>query len=155
MLRLVFVAVILALAAQMIYKGFTGGFSNGEPDRDSTDERLDQALGHLLRGGVVLSAAVVLLGGVLYLAGSWDATADYHTFHGEPPDLCHPSGIIREAMHFNARAVIQLGLLLLIATPVARVVFTVFAFAKQRDRTYVVITLIVLGLLLYSLFWGT
>ena len=46
---------------------------------------------------------------------------------------------------------IQLGLLLLIATPVARVAFSLVAFIRQRDRTYIVITTIVLGLLLYSL----
>jgi uncharacterized membrane protein len=126
-----------------------------EPERDSTDQRLDAALGHLLRAGVVLAGTVVLLGGVLYLATSWDNRADYGTFHGEPPELCNPVRIIREALHFNVRALIQLGLLLLIATPVARVVFTVFAFARQRDWTYVVITLIVLTLLLYSLFCVT
>jgi uncharacterized membrane protein len=125
-----------------------------EPERDSTDERLDRALGHLLRGGVILAAAVVLLGGVAYLASFWNHATDYHTFNGEPPELCHPVSIIREAFRLDPRALIQFGLLLLIATPVARVVFTVYAFGRQRDRTYVVITLIVLALLLYSLFWG-
>ena len=38
------------------------------PEDDSTDTRLDRALGHLLRGGVLLAAAVVLLGGISYLA---------------------------------------------------------------------------------------
>jgi uncharacterized membrane protein len=47
-----------------------------------------------------------------------------------------------------------LGLLLLIATPVARVAFSVLAFALQRDRTYIFVTLIVLGMLIYSLTGG-
>ena len=51
----------------------------------------------------------------------------------------------------SARAIIQLGLLLLIATPVARVLFSAIAFALERDSMYVVITLIVLAILLYSL----
>jgi uncharacterized membrane protein len=122
---------------------------------DSTDQQLDQALGNLLRGGVILAATVVLLGGVAYLATSGRAPADHHTFRGEPDELCHPIGIVRAALALEVRGVIQLGLLLLIATPIARVVFTVFAFARQRDGTYVIITLIVLGLLLYGLFWGT
>ncbi len=46
---------------------------------------------------------------------------------------------------------IQLGLLLLIATPIARVAFSVVGFAIERDRMYVVFTLIVLAILLYSL----
>jgi len=49
---------------------------------------------------------------------------------------------------------IQLGLLLLIATPVARVAFSVVAFAMQRDRLYVAVALIVLAVLMYSLMGG-
>jgi uncharacterized membrane protein len=57
-------------------------------------------------------------------------------------------------MHFEARGVIQLGLLLLIATPIGRVVFSVIGFVRQRDWLYVAITLLVLRLLLYSLMSG-
>jgi uncharacterized membrane protein len=127
------------------------------PDTESTDQRMDRALGHLLRGGVVLAATVVLLGGVGYIAARWDQSPpDRRTFHGvQPETLTRPTGIVSEALVLDERGVIQLGLLLLIATPVARVAFSVFAFGRQRDWTYVVITLIVLLLLLYSLFWGT
>ena len=52
---------------------------------------------------------------------------------------------------WHSRGLIQFGLLLLIAVPVARVAFSVVAFALQRDRTYVVVTLIVLAVLLYGL----
>jgi uncharacterized membrane protein len=124
------------------------------PDTDSTDQRLDRALGHLLRGGVLLAATVVLVGGIGYLAAYWARPHDDRTFHGEPENLRDPVKIVGRAASGDMRGLIQLGLLLLIATPVARVVFTVFAFARQRDWTYVVITLIVLSLLLYSLFWG-
>jgi uncharacterized membrane protein len=124
-------------------------------EQDSTDQRLDLALGHLLRGGVLLAAAVVLLGGVAYVATRWEEPSNHRTFNPDPPaELSSPVGIVRGALALNVRSVIQLGLLLLIATPVARVLFSVFAFAKQRDWTYVVITLIVLSLLLYGLFRG-
>lgn len=66
-------------------------------------------------------------------------------------DASYPSS---DALSFRSRGVIQLGLLLLIATPVARVVFSVFAFALQQDRTYVIVTLIVLAVLIYSLAGG-
>jgi uncharacterized membrane protein len=52
------------------------------------------------------------------------------------------------------RVIIQLGLLLLVAAPVTRVIFSVATFALQRDWTYVVITLIVLAALGYSLLGG-
>ena len=64
------------------------------------------------------------------------------------------SGIFHEALAFHGRGLIQLGLLVLIATPVARVAFSFFAFLHERDWTYVFVTVLVLGLLLYSLFGG-
>lgn len=118
-----------------------------------SDERLDQALGNLLRFGVLLAAAVVLLGGVLYLVRHGaEPIPDYHDFHGEESKLRSLGDIMAAARAGSGRGLIQLGILLLIGTPIARVVFSVVAFALQRDYTYVVITLIVLGALLYSLF---
>ena len=75
----------------------------------------------------------------------------YHAFRGEPDPLRTIRGIILEARSLSGPGLIQLGLLLLIATPIARVVFSVFGFARQRDRLYVLITLVVLLLLTYSL----
>ena len=64
------------------------------------------------------------------------------------------SGIVKSACHLRGQGLIQLGLLLLIATPVARVVFTVFAFFMERDYTYVAVSLLVLGILLLGFFVG-
>ncbi len=60
--------------------------------------------------------------------------------------------LFREAAQFDSRAIIQLGILLLIETPVVRVALSVAAFWLQHDRIYVLFTLVVLGILLYSLF---
>jgi uncharacterized membrane protein len=68
--------------------------------------------------------------------------------------LCHLAGIVKDALAFRARGLIQLGLVLLIATPIVRVAFTSIAFALQRDKVYVIVTLIVLALLVYSLVDG-
>jgi uncharacterized membrane protein len=105
----------------------------------------------LLRAGVLLSAVVVLCGGILYLIQYGHAPADYRVFHGEPTDLKSVNGILRAAIAFHSRGIIQLGLLLLIATPVARVAFSIFGFVEEKDRLYVVFTVIVLLILLYSL----
>jgi uncharacterized membrane protein len=118
------------------------------------DERVEQMLGNLLRFGVLLAAAVVLVGGVVYLARHGGEPVNLSTFHGEPEDYRRPSAIVRGAEHLQGRNLIQLGLLLLIATPVARVVFSVFAFARQRDWLYVAVTLFVLSVLLVSLVGG-
>ena len=115
------------------------------------DKRIDEIIGTLLRTGVTLAAAVVFAGGVFYLIRYGSSPAHYGVFRGEPVELSHVLAILRYAFTLSPQGIIQLGLLLLIATPVARVIFTVFAFAYERDWTYVVITLIVLALLLYSL----
>jgi uncharacterized membrane protein len=77
---------------------------------------------------------------------------DYRAFRGEPADLRSLVGIAADALSFRSRGLIGLGLLVLIATPVARVAFSVYSFLRLRDFKYVLITLIVLALLLYSLF---
>ncbi|HEX9157497.1 MAG TPA: DUF1634 domain-containing protein [Syntrophales bacterium] len=116
-----------------------------------TDERVERVIGALLRWGVILAAAVVLAGGAVYLARHGSTVPEYRVFRGEPSDLRNVSGIIADAVSWHSRGLIQFGLLLLIAVPVARVAFSVVAFALQRDRTYVVVTLIVLAVLLFSL----
>ena len=116
-----------------------------------SDERVEEVMGNLLRGGVSLAAAVVLMGGIFYLIRYHSTSPGYRVFRGEPADLRSVSGILADAIELRSRGLIQLGLLLLVATPVARVVFSVFAFARQHDLTYVVLTLIVLAVLIYSL----
>ncbi len=116
-----------------------------------TDEKMERIVANLLRGGVMLSAAVILIGAIGYVAGHGHEPVAYQTFRGEPPEYRTAVGIAQAAAHGQFRAVIQFGLLLLIATPVARVAFSIAAFALERDRTYTVITTIVLGILLYSL----
>jgi len=119
-----------------------------------TDERLARWIGNLLRLGVVTAAAVVLLGGTLYLARHGMETPSYRVFHGEPAAFRSVGGIFGSAAHLGGRGTIQLGLLLLIATPISRVAFAALGFAMERDRTYVVVSLIVLATLLFSLAGG-
>src|SRR5690242_17452867 len=113
-----------------------------------SDERVEQFLGNLLRAGVVLAAVVVLAGGAVYLARHGGERADHKVFRGEPEDLRSPSGIVRDALSLSGRGIIQLGLLLLVATPVVRVALSAVAFARQRDRLYFLLTLFVLAVLL-------
>ena len=119
-----------------------------------TDQRVEVIIGNLLRTGVVLAAAVVLVGAAVYLVRHGSAAPHYAVFQGEPTDLRTPSGVIADAVAMRGRGIIQLGLLLLLATPVARVAFSVFAFAMERDVLYVFVTLIVLAVLAFSLAGG-
>ncbi|MGA7080688.1 MAG: DUF1634 domain-containing protein [Terriglobales bacterium] len=115
------------------------------------DHRIEIILGNLLRTGVLLSAAVVLAGACVYLSRHAHEPANYRFFRGEPSDYRTIRGVIQSVVRGRGRGLIQLGLLLLIATPIARVAFSIVGFAIERDRLYVVFTLIVLAILLYSL----
>lgn len=116
------------------------------------DQRIDDIMSWVLRTGVGLSAMLVLAGGVVYLLRHATPVTDYRVFQGEPAEFRTVSGIFQEAMALRGRGLIQLGLLVLIATPIARVIFSVFAFLCQRDWKYVFVTMVVLALLTYSLF---
>lgn len=132
-----------------------------EPRFTWSDERLEQVLGNLLRAGVLLAAAVVLAGGILYLFRYGETKiATNRVFQGnapateEVPELNSFLGIFQWALRGHSRGIIQLGLLLLVATPIARVVFSALVFVLERDRIYILVTLVVLAVLIYSLIWG-
>ena len=108
-------------------------------------------LSNLLRFGVLLSAVVVIFGAATYLAHHAFEPANFSVFRGEAAALRSLPAIFFGAMHLHGKSIIQFGLLLLIATPVARVAFSAIGFAIERDYLYVVLTLIVLAVLLYSL----
>lgn len=115
------------------------------------DQKIEQFLGNLLRAGVMLSAAVVLLGAVIYLGRHGTGTRDYAEFRGEPAKYTSLPEMAAAVGRGEGRAIIQFGILLLLATPVARVAMSAVAFALERDRLYVAFTLVVLTLLLLSL----
>ena len=114
------------------------------------DRRIEVILGNLLRTGVLVAAAVVLAGASIYLYRHAHDPADYRVFRGEPSEYRTISGVIQSVISGRGQGIIQLGLLLLIATPIARVAFSVVGFAIERDRLYVAFTLLVLAILLYS-----
>ena len=119
------------------------------------DHRLETIIGRLLQIGVLVAAATVLAGGILYLTQSHSGHVDYRSFVPGGPDIRTLSGIVLSAAHFESQGLIQLGLLLLIATPVARVGMAVVGFALERDRLYTVVSLIVLVILAFSLIHAT
>jgi uncharacterized membrane protein len=111
-----------------------------------TDEDLDIAVAGMLRFGVTLAAIVVLVGGGLSLRHSH--------FHAGDASLRTLSGIFHGMIHLKGSSIIQLGLVALIATPVARVVLCVVGFARQRNRLYVLVSSTVLVILIYSVSKG-
>lgn len=119
-----------------------------------TDTDIEQMVSVLLRVGVSIAAAVVLVGGIYFLWRHGGEQVNYHDFVGQPSIDRHIVEIAEGAISGRARSVIQLGILLLIATPIARVVLCLVGFAIERDRKFVVVTAIVLAVLLYGLISG-
>jgi uncharacterized membrane protein len=119
-----------------------------------SDDRTEIIMGNLLRIGVFLAAITVFIGGVLYLFRSGLQEPHYTIFKSEPAAYRALSGIFQQAFSLNDLGIIQFGLLLLIATPIARVFFSIIAFILERDYIYILITLIVFCLLMSSLVFG-
>ncbi len=119
------------------------------------DRRLETIIGRLLQTGVLLAAATVFAGGVLYLAGHHSDLANYHSFAAASPATRTLSGIVHAAAQGRSLAIIQLGLVLLVLTPIARVAIAVAGFLLERDRLYAVVSLLVLLILVFSLLHAT
>jgi uncharacterized membrane protein len=119
-------------------------------------ESMSTVIGNVLRYGVILSAAVVLFGTFL-LATTNAGSESSGTLTYFPNQIPHGSydvslqGLFKGLVSFNAFSWIELGVLILIATPVSRVLISVLLFAAERDRLYVAVTAVVLVLLLFSM----
>ncbi|MGN6194372.1 MAG: DUF1634 domain-containing protein [Ginsengibacter sp.] len=117
-----------------------------------TDYDMESVMGTLLITGVIISAALVIFGGIIYLYQNGFSYPHFKTFRSEPSSLRSVKQIIKGVVHLDSLSIIQLGLLLLIATPVSRVIFSIIGFLFEKDYLYVIISLIVLIILAYSIF---
>jgi uncharacterized membrane protein len=124
--------------------------SSDEAGEDRLARRSELIISSVLRGGVILSGAIIGIGVAdFYLRGP-----SHLTYSG---GLTYPSSLPAiwvGLTHADPVAIIALGLIVLLATPVVRVAVSVIAFALSRDRLYVVITLVVLCILIVSLLSG-
>ena len=118
------------------------------------DREIEVSVARMLLIGVTISAALVCCGGGLYLCSQSMTVPDYTHFRGQNAEWHGLAAVIHGAIRMNAASVIELGLLLLIATPVARVVLCVVGFLRQRDWLYVAVSTLVLAILFYSLVAG-
>jgi uncharacterized membrane protein len=127
-------------------------------EEDERVRKVELLISYLLRTGVVTSLTVVVAGVLL----SFLHHADYVSSHAELERLTRPGAafphtlrdVARGLRDLRGQAVVMLGLLLLIATPVLRVAVSIFTFVYERDWTFVAITSTVLLLLLTSFLLG-
>lgn len=125
-----------------------GGFDDEKMQR--ADERMEQLMGLLLRTGVLLAATVVIAGGGMYLAEHPGARVEYRHFVGHPITVRHPA----ELAGSNALAVLDVGILLLVAVPICRVAFAAIAFLIERDWLYTAVSAVILAVLVWGMLRG-
>lgn len=118
-------------------------------------DSLNMVIGKVLRYGVLLSGVIILFGTIgLAANGGFSDISGVLTYNETVPhdglDVS-PAAMLHGLVTFSALSWIELGVVVLIATPVARVMVSVFLFAAERDRLYVLITAVVLTLLLFSM----
>jgi uncharacterized membrane protein len=119
------------------------------------DADIEKIIGLQLRYGVVIASLIVLIGGVLYLVQQGQgAIPPYHTFIGEHAGYTTFSQIIKGVASGQAKGIVQIGVVVLIATPILRIAFSLVGFVLEKDRLYIIITTIVLSVMLFSIFGG-
>jgi uncharacterized membrane protein len=118
------------------------------------DKDIQLLIGSLLRWGVLLSMVVVAIGGVIYLYRHGHNISDYSVFKPQPNFTRKIAPILQGVLALKGRAIIQLGILLLIATPIMRVLFSAVGFFLEKDYLYVAITVLVLAIIMFSMFGG-
>ena len=118
------------------------------------DKDMQTVIGWVLRAGVLISMIVVFFGGVVYLYRHGQSVADYHEFNGVPDFVQTFPAIIHGVLTFRGQAIIQAGIILLIATPVVRVFFSAIGFILEKDHLYTGITFIVLLIIIISALSG-
>jgi uncharacterized membrane protein len=126
-----------------------------EKSKPFTDEKLEFMIAAILRTGVLAAALVVGVSGVFYLTQHHKDPPGFRTFRMESAALTSVEGILTSAARLRPEAMIQLGILLLIATPIARVGLAVVGFYREGDRLYVAVSLVVFAILMFSILHST
>ncbi|MGZ3946368.1 MAG: DUF1634 domain-containing protein [Mucilaginibacter sp.] len=118
------------------------------------DTDMQLIIGWILRGGVAVSMVIVVIGGIFFISRHGHSIPDFHTFKGTPQFISTPEGVLLGVVHLRGQAIIQLGIALLIATPILRVVFAAIGFILEKDHLYTLISLIVLLVIIISMITG-
>ena len=118
------------------------------------DTDIQSMIGQVLRVGMISSISIVFIGGIFYLYRHGQTVADYSVFKGIPAFVQHANGILNGIINFKGQAIIQAGIILLIGTPVLRVIFSAIGFVLEKDYMYVGISILVLFIIFMSMLNG-
>ncbi|KQN38332.1 DUF1634 domain-containing protein [Pedobacter sp. MC2016-05] len=127
---------------------------NEEKNENINDKDIQVVLGTLLRAGVIISMSIVLIGGVIFLIHNKGVITDYKVFKPELSKFSSIGEIFKGLSSFHGDAIVQFGILMLIFTPIARIIFAIFSFLIEKDYLYVLIGFIILAIITISLNGG-
>jgi len=118
------------------------------------DTDMQAVIGWVLRIGVIVSISIVFFGGIIFLYRHGQEVVDHRKFTGIPDFIQSFKGIIHGIFTFRGQAIIQFGIILLIATPILRVIFSTIGFVLEKDKLYIFISLLVLLIIFASMLSG-
>ena len=122
--------------------------------KNFTDVDLNRSVGNLLRLGVLLSVITSIIGFIKLFTDGFVMPKKYTLL-----DMGTSSEKVwglfwRSLMKGEGMAIIQLGILMLILTPLMRIIFALIGYLKEKDYTYVIISSIVLIIMIISFITG-
>lgn len=120
-----------------------------------TDRDISLLVGQILRIGVLIASTILIIGAILYLiVHGQEPVPNYRLFASEPSSNTTIPGIIKGVLTGSVPQIIQLGVLVLICTPILRVVGSLLGFVIEKDRLYIGITSMVLFVIIFSILSG-
>lgn len=130
--------------------------SSSSPQKSAgfKDKDMQAVIGWILRIGVFVSTAFVITGGIIFLFNHGHSQIDFVSFNKVPDFISNLSGVIEGVIHLKGQAIIQFGIVLLIATPVLRVIFAGIGFLLEKDYLYTFISILVLLIIITSMISG-
>jgi len=127
-----------------------------KPGEVASSSRISDVIAIILRGGVYISGTILVVGLVAFLIQSPSSrglVTQVLRSSTVSPDIPTSFGAVGQGLrNGSATAIIELGVLVLLATPVVRVAASIFLFLFEADWLYTALTAVVLALLLISIF---
>lgn len=119
-----------------------------------SEKRLQSVVSVTLRSGVLFASVIGIVGGLLFLATYGSETVNFSSFDGTASPYVSLSSISRAlgaGGQVEYLAVVQIGVIVLLLTPIVRVALSIVGFTLAGDKTYVAITTVVLLTLIASI----
>ena len=119
-----------------------------------TDLDLNRSVGNLLRLGVILSVTTSIIGFIKLFTEGFEMPKSYKLLNTATTSEKVWGQFWHSLLNLEGLAIIQLGILMLIFTPLMRIVFALIGYFKEKDYTYVIISFIVLTIMVISFLTG-